>query len=228
MKNGPGVRAMLALLAACACAGAHAAGGHFAVDDASLLEPGHCEEETWFSRYQEGGRLLHAGVNCRVGPVELDGAGELTHAEGASATQWNLEVKWAHELDELDEQWSIGADLQPFWGAHQDPKYAGTRFNAIVTWHPAQRLALNFNAGHDWLTRARDLPRGGVSVEWQALDAWTLVLERYLETDTHYVRAGAHWEIGGRWSLDLSRAQRLSGPAPSYWTLGVTIPIRGD
>jgi hypothetical protein len=225
MRNRPRSRGLLAFAALWACAGAHAAGGHFSVDDASLLEPGHCEEETWASRFDGGAHSLHAGVNCRVGPVEIDGAAETARADGTSATQWNLEVKWARELNE---EWSIGADLQPIWAAHQDPHYAGTRFYAIATWHPIANLALNLNAGRDWWQRARDVPRGGVSAEWQATQAWTLVVERYLESETHFLRAGAHWLPGGRWSLDLSRAQRLSGPGSSYWSLGITLPLRGD
>jgi hypothetical protein len=110
MRNRPRSRGLLAFAALWACAGAHAAGGHFSVDDASLLEPGHCEEETWASRFDGGAHSLHAGVNCRVGPVEIDGAAETARADGTSATQWNLEVKWARELNE---EWSIGAGLQP-------------------------------------------------------------------------------------------------------------------
>lgn len=217
-------RGLLALAAWCACAAARAAGGHFSVDDASLLEPGQCEEETWASRYDGGGHLLHAGINCRVGPVEIDGAGENAHADGSSATAWNLELKWARDLDE---QWSVGADLQPIWAAQQHPHYAGTRFYAIATWHPVKSLAVNANLGRDWWSGAPDQPRGGVSLEWEVAEPWTLIVERYLESETHFVRAGAHWTPNGRWSLDLSRAQRLSGPGASYWTLGITLPLTG-
>lgn len=218
-------RDLLALAAWCACAAARAAGGHFVVDDASLLEPGHCEEETWASHYDGGTRLLHAGINCRVGPVEINGAGEGARGADGSATTWNLEVKWARKLDE---QWSVGADLQPTWAPRQDPHYAETRFYAIATWHPLKSLAVNANLGGDWGNGTRDLPRGGVSLEWELSEPWTLIVERYLEYETHFVRAGAHWTPTGRWSLDFSRAQRLAGPGASYWTLGITLPLRGD
>jgi hypothetical protein len=210
------------MAAACACAGAQAAGGHFAVDDASLLEAG-CEQETWVSHFQRGTQLLHAGVNCRVGPIEFDGAGESSRSQGVGSTQWNLEAKWAHELDP---SWSIGLDAQPFWSVQQDPHYVGTRSYAILTWKPDEHLQLNADAGRDWLRRDRDFARGGLSFEWQAFGAWTLVGERFVDTGTHYARLGTHWAGERGWSADLSYAQRLAGPARSSWSLGLTVPLR--
>jgi hypothetical protein len=218
-------RAAAATALLCGCAGAQAAGGHFSVDDASLLEGAQCEQETWISAYRHRQQLLHAGINCRIGPVELDGAGETARADGRSAAQWNLEVKWARDVTE---QWSIGLDVQPAWSVQQDPHYVGARSYVIATWSPVNRLAVNFNAGRDWWRGERDLPRGGAALEWQAIPGWTLIAERYLENETHYARAGAHWVVGRRWSLDLSHARRLAGPLPSYWSLGLTVPLGRD
>lgn len=51
---------------------AQAAGGHPAVDDANLLEPGQCKLELWGERESGAARtLVHAGPGCRVGAVEL-------------------------------------------------------------------------------------------------------------------------------------------------------------
>jgi hypothetical protein len=60
--------AWAALAGALACApSAHAAGGHHAVDDASILEPGQCQVESWVDRENGGNRsTLHAGTACRV------------------------------------------------------------------------------------------------------------------------------------------------------------------
>lgn len=214
-------RGLAALAALCACAAARSAGGHFSVDDAGLLEPGECEQESWASRYAGGARLLHAGANCRVGPVEIGGAGEAARDDGRFATQWNLEVKWARELAE---PWSVGLDLQPTWTQHAGPRY-GTRFNAIATWQAAPGLAVNLNAGRDWWNGARNLARGGLAAEWQAIASWTLIAERYLESETHFLRLGARWDGGRAWNVDLSYAQRLAGPVPSSWSLGLTLPL---
>ena len=59
--------AALAAAALVTAAPAFAAGGHFAVDDASLLEPGQCGAESWVSRDTGGDRSLRAGAACRVG-----------------------------------------------------------------------------------------------------------------------------------------------------------------
>ena len=200
--------------------GAHAAGGHHAIDDAVLLEAGQCEAESWLSHAPGGGRLLHAGGSCRVGPVQLGGAGEHVRTSGnPSQTAWGLEAKWAHAVGE---KLSIGALLQPAWQAHVSPRYQGVAFIALATWTPAENLALHANLGRDFVHGDRDRNRGGVAIEWSPVQRWTLVAERYREQDTHFARAGARWQAGERWSVDLGRAQRLSGPAPSTWTLGFT------
>jgi hypothetical protein len=61
-----------------------------------------------------------------------------------------------------------------------------------------------------------------VSVEWTAGPGWSITVERYLETQTHFVRAGLRWALSDAWSVDLSRAQRLRGPEASNWTFGGT------
>lgn len=219
MRNSAWPRRALAAFAACAAAGAQGAGGHFAVDDASILEPGQWEQETWSSRAGDGANLLHAGLNFRVGPVELDGALERARSGGdPSATTWNLEMKWAHPLTE---HVGIGLDVQPAGLLRPDSRYAVTRFYGIVSWQVHDALLLNANAGHDWVRGGADLPRGGVSAEWTPVKVLTLIAERYLDTTTHSVRAGARWSPTPRWTWDVSRAKRLSGPAPSTWTIGL-------
>jgi len=48
------------------------AGGHFDVDDAFTLDPGQCQNETWYGRFgTEPVTDFHLGPACRVGPVEL-------------------------------------------------------------------------------------------------------------------------------------------------------------
>lgn len=50
---------------------ANAAGGHQAVDDATLLDAGRCKFERWAERDTGGARsLYHLGTGCRVGAVE--------------------------------------------------------------------------------------------------------------------------------------------------------------
>jgi hypothetical protein len=213
------------LLALAACA-ARAAGGHHDVDDASILPRGECGQETWLARADGGQQRLHAGVNCRVGPVELGLAGEHRRkGEPGSVTFWALEGKWARELAE---GFSVGFDLQPVFQANAHPHYAGLSAYAIATWSPHPALAVHANYGRDFEHRADDQPRGGVAFEWQPVPRWSFVAERYREQATHFVRAGARWAAGRSWTLDFSRAQRIAGPLPSTWTLGINFDLDDD
>ena len=218
-------RALAALALGCACAMAHAAGSHHGVDDAELLPQGACVQETWFSRAREGDRLLHADVNCRVGPVELGAAGAHARGDDASVTAWNVEVKWARAIAE---GFSIGFDVQPVWLAHRSPRYAGTRLAALATWKPDPTLSLHINAGSGIVRGDRDLPNGGIAAEWSPVARWSFVAERYLENETHFLRGGARWAAGRQWTVDLSYASRLSGRIPSYWTFGLTFACGDD
>ena len=61
-----------ASLALTIAADACAAGGHFDVDDATVLEPGHCQYEIWAARVPDSSAsVFHLGPGCRVGPLEL-------------------------------------------------------------------------------------------------------------------------------------------------------------
>jgi hypothetical protein len=218
-------RSLAAMALGCAGATAHAAGGHHGVDDAELLPQGACGQETWFSRARDGERLLHAGVGCGVGPIELDAAVEHARGDSASATAWNLEVKWARAIAQ---GFSTGLDLQPVWLAHRSPRYTGARLAAMATWKPDPMLSLHFNAGSSIVRGDRDLPNGGLAAAWSPVARWSFVAERYLENETHFLRGGARWAAGRQWNVDLSYASRLSGRIPSFWTLGLAIAFGDD
>jgi hypothetical protein len=215
-----GMQSALFLIAALALTpAAHAAGGHHAVDDAAILQPGQCELESWFSRANDGERLLHAGAGCRVGPLELGLAGEYARPDGSSTTAWGLQAKWATEVAD---GFSVGLAVAPAWQAHVRPRYQGTTVAALATWTPSDTWALHANLGRDFVDGGRDENRWGLAAEWTFRSGWSLVAERYRESQTHYARAGVRWAAGENWSVDLSRAQRLSGAGASNWTLGAT------
>ena len=63
---------VLASLCMAASFGARAAGGHFDVDDATIVNPGRCQVEAWITRVPaEAATVFHVGPACRVGPVEI-------------------------------------------------------------------------------------------------------------------------------------------------------------
>ncbi|HET8744925.1 MAG TPA: hypothetical protein VFM98_04940 [Ramlibacter sp.] len=219
MRTTRGTGRTLLVAALLAAPAAFGAGGHHAVDDATILPPGECEQEDWFTRNQGGERQLHAGFNCRAGPVELGLAGDHAHGGGGSSTAWNAEVKWARELAP---GLALGVDLQPVWVAHRHPRHAMTRAVGIVTWNAAREVALHLNVGREFVRAGRDLACYGVAVDWSPRERLTFTGERFAEERTQFVRAGARWDAG-RWKVDFSRAQRLAGPSPSSWTIGFTL-----
>ena len=212
-------RAGALLLAASGCGAAMAAGGHHAVDDATILEPGVCELETWHVRAHAGERLLHAGLGCRVGPVELGVASEYARLAGASQAAYALQAKWAKEVQP---GLSLGVSVTPVSQAHARPRYQGATLAGLLTWAVRDDLAVHANLGRDLVRGAPDRNRSGVSAEWTFREGWSLVGERYYEGGTHFARAGARWAISDSWSVDASRAQRLSGPGESNWTIGMS------
>lgn len=226
-RHPPGRAPAARHLAAMAAAGhlllaplaSQAAGGHHAVDDAALLEPGQCELEGWAVRPQGGGRLLHAGLGCRVGPVELGAATEHARASGAGGTGWLPTVKWAASMGDGV---SIGASLTPQWQARARPRYQATAAVGLLTWSATERLAIHVNAGHALVHRGPDERLLGLSAEWTSPAGWSAVIERDVAGDAHHLRAGLRFAVAEHWSIDFSRAHRLSGPGTSGWTFGVT------
>lgn len=197
---------------------AHAAGGHHAVDDAAILEPGICKLEAW-RVVAPGERMLHAGGGCRVGPVELNVAVEYARDGGPSQSASGVQAKWATELAP---GFSAGLSVSTGWQAHVRPRHVGGTVAALLTWAARDDLALHLNLGRDLVRGGADQNRGGVAAEWTARPGWSLVAERYLENRIHFARGGVRWEARDGWSVDLSRAWKLSGPGVSNWTLGTT------
>ena len=212
-------KAVAALAAFAACGLVHAAGGHHAVDDASILETGVCEVETWLAHSRGGQNLVHGGAGCRVGPVELGIASEYARQGGTSQTAYALQAKWATELRP---GLAIGFSVTPVSQAHVRPRYQGTTVAALLTWAVRDDLALHANLGRDIVHRGPNQNRSGVAAEWTIREGWSLVGERYAEGMSQMARVGVRWAISDNWSADFSRAQRLRGPGESSWTLGMS------
>lgn len=205
-------------------AAAHAAGGHHGVDDAAILAPRECGQETWFTR-GHGVQLLHAGLNCGAGPVELAGAFERTRQDDEGAIKrWNLEVKWAHALSD---SLAVGADVQPYW-VLPTSRYGGTLAYAVVSWKATDRLAVHADFGRDFAHAAPGERIAGVALEYTHDKRRSFVVEHYEEQRTQFLRVGPRWTIVDAVTVDFSRSLRLSGPAPSTWTIGLTFELAPD
>lgn len=201
-----------------------AAGGHHALDDAVILEPGTCQVESWLTRAEGHERLLHAGGACRAGAIELGVAAERAHADGGSGSGYQVQGKWATEVRP---GFNAGLSLTGIWQAHARPRYQATSLVGLASWFPREDMAFHLNLGRDFLQGQADENRAGVAGEWTVRAGWSLTGERYFEAGTHFLRAGVRWAINEAWSVDLSRAHRLQGPGASSWTLGASWQFPG-
>ncbi len=196
-----------------------AAGGHHAVDDASILEPRQCKLEAWAAHARAGGNFWHSGAGCRLGPVEATAAVEYARNGGASATGYGLQLKWAAQIVE---GWSVGVLAAPAWQAHESPRYAGFGFLALLTWRVGDSVSVHANAGRDFVHRGQDEKRWGVAAEWPPIANWSLVSERYAIQKLHFGRVGVRHSLNEAMTVDLSRAYSIRGGDPSTWTVGIT------
>lgn len=210
---------MFAVAACTAACKVSAAGGHFAVDDAAILDPGQCQFETWFEREAGGKRTLaHVGPACRLGFAELSLNIDRTRTAGAgSSTVSGIQGKWARALPG---GLSIGAVVATAW-QDDTPHQAGSTVVLPLTWQPAEGWQIHVNGGRDFVRDAPDSVRAGMAVEWTATPACSFIAERFREQRADRWRLGARYLLTPAVNMDLSRTQGL-GDAASSWTLGLT------
>lgn len=208
----------LALLAVFA-QGAGAAGGHHAVDDAAILDPGRCHIETWHERHRHGGgSLLHLAPACRIGMAEWTLGMERDRVEGARDTRIIPQVKIAG--DSPVPGVSIGAAL----GATRldDGRTPEDVYAYIpVSWQPGPEFVVHVNAGYDRVRGGDRTSRFGVGADYRLTESVELILERYRQLGERFTRAGTRWNLAARISLDLSYAW-AEGSLPDRATLGLT------
>ncbi len=203
-------------MACAATAPAWAAGGQFDVDDAAMLVPGHCQVELWVARPADGSPVdAHVGPACRVGPVEL--ALNVDHLQSAEHPDWvGPQVKWV--IDPIAPRLSAGL----VWGAAMDLRHGGRPAQlgyAVATWFPAESLQVHGNLGADWAAGGGERTRRlGLSLEWAASDALSLIGERLVASTRWRSRLGARFNLSDTLSLDLAAC--TSG-APAWRGVGI-------
>lgn len=143
-------------------AAAHAAGGHFDVDDAGVAEPGHCQYETWLTRAPSpSATLFRLGPACRVGPVELGLNFDRVATAADTRSALGAQLKWS-AADPLLGTLGAGA----VWSIAHDLKHGGRPTHVLYlpfTWTVSDRLAVNANLGADWDVAGARTRRIGVS-----------------------------------------------------------------
>ena len=193
-----------------------AAGGHFAVDSATILDRGECQVETWAAAWRGGAGSWHVGPACRTGAWELHLNFDGTNEPGAPASHaFVAQAKWVTQLAPR-----LGAGISLAWNT-TDGRYTSFQPVALVTAQATRELQIHLNAG-------RDLPPGGggrtiagAAAEWAASKRWSFVAERFNDTDGRAVRIGTRWRHDPHFSVDLSRSHALGDARGQWWTFGV-------
>jgi hypothetical protein len=205
-------------------AGADARADRHGVEPAPMLGRGDCESEFTLDRLQGGVGMAELELACRVGPVQLGGQAEYRRDRPDSATSWSAELKWSRTLGD----WHLGVFLQNEWEAHQRPRHTGTAVTGLASYGLREDLQLHLNLGREFAHRGEDSARAGIGVEWTIIPRWTVLGERFVRDETHFARASVRWAAGHNWTLELARAQRLAGPEPSRWILGINVDLDDD
>lgn len=193
--------------------GGWAAGGHHAVDDATLLEPGQCQLEAW-AEAARGHRLQHLGPACHVLGLE---AGLNLDRDAAGAHGAGLQLKWARELRP-----GLGAGLiwATGWQAGAT-RFAGQMLLLPLSWTPHEDLALHLNLGREFRPHGADASRYGAALEWRVAARWQAMVEGWRDALGPQRRLGLRYAAGERVSIDLSRAQAPDACRGAWWTLGL-------
>jgi hypothetical protein len=181
-----------------------AAGGQFDVDDASLVDPQHCQVETWLLRAPGGATGVHLGPACRFGPVELglnlDRQGGASETTGFAGPQ----VKWVAAV------WPDRLSAGLVWAAALDLRRGGRPLHTVyvpATVTVSDRLAVNLNLGTDWDGSGASGRRVGASAEWAAGPTVTVLVERGRVGGTWSSRLGGRLALTEASSIDLSIAR---------------------
>lgn len=201
-----------ALAASCLLigSGAHAA-GHFDVDDASTLDPGQCQYETWWGRTGvEPVTGFHFGPACRVGAVELGLNFDRTSVAGAHSVTGGPQLKWNFYGQAPDAPFSAAVSMGAVFDLKRGGR-AGGQFVVPVTWRPLESLQVHANLGADWAsgTGART-SRAGAALEWALNDTVSFIAERNRASNVWTSRVGGRFSLTPLISVDVSASR--TGP----------------
>jgi hypothetical protein len=200
---------------------AHAAGGHHDVDDAVILEPGHCQVELWAMRWTAPRlRAAHAGPACRLGAVEwslnLDRV-----RNGDNGTSSDLVgPAWKVAAELVPRRLAVGAAAGVAWRTAGGRRPVKTAFVPVTAWLVEGQVQLHFNAGVDDDAATGRFGRLGVGVDWAPDPRWTLTLEHRRQFGASAARAGLRFNITPLISLDISHAD---GKRQRVAVLGLTV-----
>lgn len=206
-----GTMLLLRWLLAASSGSAVAAGGHFEVDDATLVGTGHCQLEVWAFRGKAlGEEGQHLGPACAFGGIEWGLNLDRLRLRGSGPVDWwGPGLKWV--VDPVAQRLSLGLALGASRRLHGGGGSVTTAYVPVTIW-PAPGLQLHANLGTDHEPQLGSTRRYGLAAEWAPNERWTFILERRLQLSDWRSRAGVRYSFTPMVSVDLSVA-RAAGHA---------------
>ncbi|WP_431265025.1 hypothetical protein ACQ859_06160 [Roseateles chitinivorans] len=197
-----------------------AAGGHHAVDDAAIVDPGQCNLELWAERSTLDRRQLqHAGVGCHLSGVEAGINVDRNTAQAVPSLHMRgMQLKWATAL-----QPELAVGLVAALGWQDQTPRSQQSLLLPVTWTPREDLAFHLNLGRSWLKGADDRTQRGIAAEWQMTPDWQGLAEYFHDGQRPLKRLGLRRTLGTSLTLDLSFARATAAahaPKEGWWTIG--------
>lgn len=218
-----------ALALAFAIPGIALAARPLSTEDASALEGGQCQVESWADRTRGGVTDISFAPACAFFGVEWQAGAVRTREGGRSATSATF-VQGKHAFRGVDEgAWGIGLVA----GLNRDlPRETGTGWG-----DPYVIVPVSFGMGDDkdtrWLVHlnlgatrlraaARNLTLWGVAVEKPVSARLTLLAEAFGENAAKpFVRAGGRYALFEGLDLDFTYVTRAGGARQErYWSVG--------
>lgn len=216
-RRAGGITWLACLASLCFPANCLAAGGHHAVDDAGILEPGHGQVETWLER---SGRhqLQHLGSGCHALGLELGISLERSVQHGEPAVRsMGLQLKWARELQP---GLSIGGIWSGIWQSGS-PRFTGHSVVLPLSWSVREDLTLHLNAGRDMPAQGAGHALHGLALEWHVTPGLEALAEWWRDGLGPKRRFALRYVVNEHLSLDLSRARSAQLDQGHWWALGV-------
>jgi hypothetical protein len=192
-----------------------AMGGHFDVDDASVLAPGRCQVEGWLLRGHPS-HLWHVGPSCRFGEAEFGATVDRQTGNAPGASLVGVQVKW------VTDAWAssaIGVAVAVARDAVADRSLLSGY--VPVSWPATGPVQLHANVGVDRRSDGHRTSRAGVAAEGEVSERLTLLAERFRIAGENAYRFGLRWAIGADASIDVTAAS-VRGRDRPLWGLGFT------
>ncbi len=199
-------------------AGNSLAAGHLDVDNATIMDPGQCQYETWYGRAGlQDTADWHLGPACRVGPVELHFNIDRYSAQGQHGVLLGPQVKWiwfgGGENAALSGAVSVGVS----WDRTYRSK-PGRQILFPFTWRALDSMQISANLGEDWSPLVGErTDRRGLGGEWAINPEVSLLAERNLSVGAWTSRAGLRYNFTPRVSVDLTLSRTGPGGVRGFY-----------